>query len=236
MKREVKEIIVFLILTALALSAVSCAMIGGEGKKPSETTAASDTSAPEETTTDSVAASVDPAFSGSSGLNYASKGDGTCTLTGIGTCTDNFLNIPEVAENGDIVKAISASAFAGLTTINAVQIPASVETIGDGAFAGCTSLAYISVSEENKAFCDLGGVLYSADKTRLISVPAGSTLPSLTITQKVKEIVPRATEGCSGIGKVLYEGSEAEWKKLSIGSGNDVLTKQLPTCMKQAGK
>ena len=50
-----------------------------------------------------------PAYS--VGLEYTSNGDGTCYVSGIGTCTDTDIVIPSVAPNGQKVVAIGNSAF-----------------------------------------------------------------------------------------------------------------------------
>lgn len=195
------------------------------------------TSVQVETTVDeAVAVSVDPITAASRGLDFSSNNDGTCTLISIGTCVDMCLIIPDKSDSGDKVTKIASAAFAGNSTITAVQIPACVIEIGTGAFAGCAKLAYISVADGNTAYLDAGGILYSADGNTLICVPAGSSYISLTLTKKVIKIADSATCGCTMLKKILYEGSSDEWKLVTVGEGNSVIISAEFTFMTQTGK
>lgn len=232
--------IVFLALTLLAtmLLSVGCGTMEEPEQQDTSLTVETDPPEPEITTEDtqSIQVSVDYGAISSRGLSFTSNGNGTCVLTGIGNCVDTCLIIPDKSESGDTVVAIAADAFAGNTTIGAVQIPAAVASIGNAAFAGCTSLTYISVSQGNSAYCDVGGILYTADMSTLLCIPAGTNMTTVTLTMQVKSIAPRASEGCSKINTLLFEGNEAQWKQVIICEGNNVLSTIKPTFMKQAGK
>lgn len=227
--------IVLLVLMLTVCFAAGCGKLSDRDTPTEETT----TPAPEETTTpadtQSQQVSVDPITMASSGLVFESAGDGTCRVTAIGSCTDTCLIIPDKSPAGDAVTAIASGAFAGNTLINAVQIPAGVSLIGDGAFAACPALSYISVTDGNSAYCDVGGMLYSKDMTKLLCVPAGNKLSSLTITLQVTSVAPRATEGCK-LTKIMFEGTEEQWGRIVIGEANDPLKAITPTYMKQSGK
>ena len=205
-----------------------------------DTTLTVETQPPEPVTTpedtQSIQVSIDYGAISSRGLSFSSNGDGTCVLTGIGSCIDTCLIIPQKSDSGDTVTGIAAEAFAGNTTIGAVQIPITVTSIGNAAFAGCTSLSYISVTQGNSAYRDVGGILYSADMSTLLCIPAGTNMTSITLTMQVKSIAPRASEGCSKITTLLFEGNEAQWKQVVICEGNNALSTLKPTFMKQSGK
>ena len=86
----------------------------------------------------------------SSGLAYRVNSDKkTCTITGIGSCTDVEVGIPP-AINGYKVTAIGDNAFNDERTyhenikITGIAIPDSVITIGESAFASCRSLEKIA--------------------------------------------------------------------------------------------
>ena len=154
------------------------------------------------------------------GLAFVSNGDGSCTLTGIGTCTDACVVIPEYAPNGERVTSISARALYGCRQINAIQIPASVESIGSLAFSNCQNLVYISVSEENEEFCDMDGILYTSDGRALLLYPpmrAGSTV---TISVVTTEIMEMAFYNCTYLKQIYYTGTPAQWESIAIGSKN----------------
>ena len=230
----------FLALTLFCtmLFAAGCGTM--EQPEPQDTTLTVETNPPEtETTaedTQSIQVSVDYGAISSRGLSFTSNGDGTCVLTGIGNCIDTCLIIPQKSDSGDTVVSIAAEAFAGNTTIGAVQIPITVTSIGNAAFAGCTSLSYISVTQGNSVYRDVGGILYSADMATLLCIPAGTNMTSITLTMQVKSIAPRASEGCSKITTLLFEGNEAQWKQVVICEGNNTLSTLKPTFMKQSGK
>ena len=97
----------------------------------------------------------------SEGLAFYSNGDGTCSVTGIGTCTDTDIVIPPVSPDGDKVIAIGAYAFEFCKSLTSVTIPDVVTTIRRYAFFGCTNLQNITVPDsitkiEMDAFTDTG--------------------------------------------------------------------------------
>ncbi len=82
----------------------------------------------------------DPSDNWSEGLAYSDNGDGTCTITGIGTCTDTVVRIPETID-GLRVTSIGDYAFCYCASLTSIEMPDSVTIIKDHAFYGCTSLA-----------------------------------------------------------------------------------------------
>ena len=73
----------------------------------------------------------------SEGLAYQSNGNGTCSITGIGSCTDTSLVIGETSPAGDTVIAIADLAFAN-QSIKTVIIPDSVTKAGADSFKNCS--------------------------------------------------------------------------------------------------
>ena len=93
----------------------------------------------------------DPAFTTrttlnecSKGLEFVSNGDGTCSVSRIGTCTDTDIKIPSVY-NGEKVTSIGAVAFCGCSNLTSIMIPDSVTSIGIHAFDDCAGLTSISI-------------------------------------------------------------------------------------------
>ena len=80
---------------------------------------------------------------GSLGLAYTINADGTtCTIIGMGTCTDTELYINEKYD-GYTVTSIGDSAFQGCRSLKMIVIPNSVTSIGKSAFNGCNNLTSI---------------------------------------------------------------------------------------------
>lgn len=162
-------------------------------------------------------------------LAYDSHGDGTCTLTGIGTYTGTALEVPQKAMNGDVVVAIGEGAFAesGITSVTfaedsrvtligknafkacpsleTVVLPTSVKSIGANAFAGCAYLWCFTVPED--------GALKSIEKEAFANCTA---LSSFTLPSGVESIGVSAFYGCRRLVEV-FDLSEA----LTVRKGYD---------------
>ena len=69
---------------------------------------------------------------------------------------------------GDSAKSIGVSAFSECTSLKTVQFGKSIESFGEYAFEYCDKLESFTVSEDNKTFKSLNGVLLSKDSTALI--------------------------------------------------------------------
>ena len=84
---------------------------------------------------------------GSVGLAYRVNSDGkTCTITGLGTCTDKDIMIPQNID-GYKVTAIGDKAFADISHVTSIDIPDTVTTIGTRAFYACTGLTEFCIPE-----------------------------------------------------------------------------------------
>ncbi len=83
----------------------------------------------------------------SSGLSFKSNGDGTCYVSGIGTCTDTDVIIPRFSPNGNRVTGIGDYAFEYCRSLTSITIPDGVTSISYAAFYNCTSLTSITISD-----------------------------------------------------------------------------------------
>ena len=169
---------------------------------------------PEETT------AIEEVTMPSNTLSFASAGDGTCTLVGIGSCTDSCVVIPTYSPAGDRVTTIAARALYGQKRINAIQIPPTVEYIGALAFANCPNLVYISVSDQNEDYCDIDGILYTSDGRELLLYPPMRAGGSVTISLVTTEIAEMAFYNCAYLSHVYYTGSPDAWERITIGTKN----------------
>lgn len=84
----------------------------------------------------------------SSGLDYATSLDGQgYMVTGLGTCTDKNIVIPDT-HNGLPVTALRYQAFYNCTSLISIEMPDSITSIGENmAFRGCTSLKSVRISD-----------------------------------------------------------------------------------------
>lgn len=136
------------------------------------------------------------------GLEFTSNGDGTCSVSGIGVCTDRELYIPQVSPDGDIVTSIGLWAFYRCENLVSVTIPESVTIIDGYAFSHCINLASITIPDSvtiigNNAF------------TNCIN------LTSIAIPDSVKGIGEGAFKSCTSLMRV-YISDIAAWCKISF--------------------
>ena len=125
----------------------------------------------------------------SKGLEFKSHGDGTCSVSGIGTCTDTDVKIPSVY-NGEKVKSIGQSAFEGCIGMKSITIPDSVTSIGRSAFEGCISLNNIIIPDSVKS---IGNYTFEG----CIS------LTNIIVPDSVKSIGQSAFHGCISLNKTI---------------------------------
>src|SRR5665213_3292961 len=88
--------------------------------------------------------------------------NGAITITGY-TGSGGAVSIPATI-NGLPVTNVGDYAFAN-SPLTSVTIPASVISIGDGAFFGCYGLRTITVHSNNPAYTSLNGVLFDKNQT-----------------------------------------------------------------------
>lgn len=209
--------IVFATALALCVALLCMALFQDEPTEPNPDFTDAET-AEGSNATDDTSAPLLPETPGA--LRYLSAGDGTCTLISVGSCTDACVVIPEFSPSGDRVVAIADRAFYGASSVTAVQIPSTVKEIGSLVFAACNNLVYISVSPQNTAYCDLDGVLYTADLRVLLQYPPMRAGNTVYIDAVTVEIAQMAFYQCAYLERVAFHGSAAKWEEMHIGSKN----------------
>lgn len=107
--------------------------------------------------------------------------------------------------------SIGGSAFEDCTSLTNVTIPNSVTSIGKYAFEYCTSLTRISIPN-------------SVTKIEMLVFANCSNLTTVTIPSSVLSIGYCAFNGCSSLTNIYYNGTEEQWKNVSIGQYNSSLT------------
>ena len=171
----------------------------------------------------------------SEGLEFTSNGDGTCYVSGIGTCYDSNVVIPPISPEGDSVTSIGNNAFYGCSGHTSITIPDSVTSIGSDAFRYCSSLTSIEIPD---SVTSIGSdAFYGCSSLTSVTIGNGVTsigdyafydcesLTSITIPNSVTSIDYYAFSDCSSLETVYYTGTEEEWAAIDIHSfGNDYLT------------
>lgn len=70
----------------------------------------------------------------SEGLEFESNGDGTCTITGIGTCTEQNIVIPLESPAGDTVTLIGQYALYSLEDVDSITLANYTYEVDENAF------------------------------------------------------------------------------------------------------
>ena len=107
----------------------------------------------------------------SHGLAFTQVGYKTCVVTGIGTCTDTDLVIPNVSPAGDSVVGIEDQAFIGAHTLTSVTVPEGVKEIGDSTFLGCSNLRWFDLPDSLTTIKD--NAFFNWTSLSSIEIPAG---------------------------------------------------------------
>lgn len=105
----------------------------------------------------------------------------------------NCYNLEEV-KLGNGVQKIATGAFKKCTSLTSLDFPKNVKKIGYNAFVYCDKLVSYNVDKDNDSYCDLDGVLYTKDKTKLVSYPRGKEAADQTyvVDPSCKELGPNA--------------------------------------------
>ena len=139
---------------------------------------------------------------GSEGLSYSSHGDGTCYVSGIGSCDDAQLVIPEFSPSGDRVVEVASYAFYNCDSFTSVVIPDSVTSIGSYAFYSCDRLMAVEIGD------GVTSIQYSAFEYC-------ANLTSVVIPDSVTSIESWVFDGCVSLTGIYYCGAPAQWDAIS---------------------
>ena len=151
----------------------------------------------------------------STGLSYSVNSDGkTCTITGIGTCTDTDLIIPPVID-GYTVTSIAMKAFENCVNIKSVIIPNGVTNIGPSAFYECTGLLSVTIPNTVTTISQ-----YAFSKCE--------SLVGITIPDSVTSIGDCALNFCSSLTSVVIPDSVTTFGMSVFGKCTNLKSVKLP--------
>ena len=107
------------------------------------------------------------------------------------------------------VTTIKRRAFSNATNLSEVIIPDSVQNIESETFECCTNLKKITLPK---------GISVIPDFSFSIS-----GISNITIPDTVEKIGRYAFQNCTNLKDIYYEGTESDWKKISVDEGNEYL-------------
>ena len=160
---------------------------------------------------------------GSDGLLYTSYGNGTCYVSGIGSCTDTDLVIPPVSESNEVVVSIGENAFSNCTNLTSIIIPDSVTNIGANAFSHCNSLTVIIIPN---SVTGIGSSAFSGC----------SSLMSITVSDGVTSIDSSVFSGCSSLTSITIPDRVTSIGKYAFSSCSSLISITIPNSVTSIGK
>ena len=148
-------------------------------------------------------------------------------IFGAGSYSDNAGYVPaslkEVIITGGT--SIGSSAFYNCSGLTSITIPDSVTSIGNYAFSGCSGLTSVTIGNSvtsigYEAFKDCSGLASVIIPDSVMSIGGFafsrcSKLTSVTIGNSVTSIGVYAFYYCTGLTSINYEGTMAQWNKIS---------------------
>ncbi len=119
-------------------------------------------------------------------------------------------NLAEVRIDAGITQ-IPAYAFQSCASLVSISIPASVTAIDATAFAGCSQLATVTLDQSNPAFKLEDGVLYNADMTQIVFIPAA--LQTFTVpANMVNSDLVGLLSAVAGLREVVVENGNPVYR------------------------
>ena len=109
--------------------------------------------------------------------------------------------------------AIPDSFFYGCSSLANVTLPASVSSLGSGCFSG-TALAEIKVDPRNTFFKAIDGILYTADGTGIVMVPANKEIGEFVVPNTVTSIGKKLFYECETITSLVFEGGRTTYLEI----------------------
>ena len=146
----------------------------------------------------------------STGLAFKIIAEGEAEVSGIGTCKDTSLVIPELTPTGERVVAIGSGAFLYQSGISSVVIPESVSSAGTNAFTGTyISRASVPAAIASALKCDslVELVIVGTGAIPEGAMTSAPNLTSLVIKEGITEIGKSAFEACANLKAIAMPDS-----------------------------
>lgn len=89
-------------------------------------------------------------------------------------CFSNCVKLEQITLPKNL-ESLTFAAFSGCKSLKTITLPKTLVNSGANSFAGCTSLTEVLVEQGNENYISENGILYTKDKTRLVTYPIGKT-------------------------------------------------------------
>lgn len=160
-------------------------------------------------------------------LSYASEidDDDYYVLTGIGSCADAVVVVPSEYD-GKPVKAVADECFEGLSTMEGLILPNSVEVTGTMAIKKCTGVKQFKANgirvygDGAQGALEIKDIVLSqvAERLEQWAFFMGSEYDTIWIPKTLRSMGVSVFMN-SAFTKIYYEGSEEDWAKVEFDAG-----------------
>lgn len=130
------------------------------------------------------------------------------------------------------LKVIDKGAFWPAHNLRSIHLPSKVESIAVDAFSGCTSLAEITVDENNEYFSASDNVLFNKDKTMLLKYARCKTDTAYSIPSSVKEIARSAFGGNENLTRVSIPHGVTRIEQYTFGGCTSLTEIYIPSSVR----
>ncbi|MBQ6966707.1 MAG: leucine-rich repeat domain-containing protein [Lachnospiraceae bacterium] len=133
---------------------------------------------------------------------------------------------------GTGLKSIGSQAFCNADSLEEISIPDSCNDIGYGAFSNCPVLGNVKLptgltAMPNNLFSDCISLKSVTIPSNVVSIGMSafsrSGIETIYLPKSLKTIDSGAFYEASALKDVYYEGTESDWKSISIGNNNTFL-------------
>ena len=164
---------------------------------------------------------------------YCILEDGTAEITRY-SGEDSVLKIPNTLD-GKTVTSIGDGAFAECSSLTNIELPDSVTSMGVNPFADCWRLKNIQVSPEQPVFAVIDGVLFNKAEKSLVCYPAGKQEEAYEVPQGIQQIKSYAFYDCSALTSIKLPDSVTSIGESAFYGCDSLTTIELPDSVTSIG-
>lgn len=171
------------------------------------------------------------------GIQYStdSSPEGEVAVAGLENATGEITIPSTVSYEGVEYEVTGIKGYIQSEGVTSIAIPSSVANIGEFAFAYCTSLVSITVSEQNAVYSSKDGALYDKNQTVLYCVPRKWAGTEFSVPSSVASIANFAFVYCNGLTSIKIPASVTTIGYAAFGDCTSLASIEIPASVTSIG-